>query len=574
MKFLKLLRIVRQNIRRNLDHLSLSAIGVVVGIAAFSFFLSLGVGVKQWVHSDKFLPLTKLEIIPPKKSLEQDPSKLKNPLTDEVVERIRRQPEVKEAYPKLKFSFPGLGHGGASVFGHDIHIEFLGDGIDPKLVQDQKDFNCGSKQKNCLFKDWWAEEQPKKQCRCDGDCPEGRKCIGRTHACAECDTDTECGAGNICDPLTRLCIPELKCWPDDPMVRDQAGKVVKDEFGRPTRKKKKKHADCWNVIGRFRCDEDRSRCTPHCRFHDDCGPGYYCDKQITHTCYRAVPALVSQYIIEIYNGSVAPGRGWTRIDRNTIDQFLGMTFTAKLGESVIGAERSSRTSLTRRVQLIGVSDKAIPIGVTVPIGYAKRWNRYFADRGPDGAELEEYKYKHYTSVVVWLKSRSAVNRFSDYIKKVGYELEDNKAETVGLLVTIVTILLTIVSAFIVIISAINISHTYYMLISERRREIGILRAVGASRWDIRRIFLSEAFVLGLVSGVTGLSVGFGLTKLVDLINVKWIPYFPFKPVSYFAFTWWLCALAVAFAVVFCLAGAFLPANQAARMEPASALTAQ
>lgn len=572
MKAPKLLRIVGQNIQRNLSHLSLSAIGIVAGIAAFSFFLALGVGVKNWVHSDNFLPLNKLEVVPPKKALEQDPAKLKNPITKEVVERIRQRPEVEQAYPKMRFAFPGLGHGGSSVFGHDIHIEFIGDGIDPDLVSGQRDFSCGDKYDECKFKDWWAIEQPDELCRSDADCAKGKPCVPKTGTCAQCESDDECGKAERCDPHTRICIADAKCWPNDRYVKTQQGETVKDEFGRPKRKRGKRNADCWEVSGRYRCDMQTNQCTNHCHNDGQCGPGYYCDKQLTHTCYRAIPGIVSHYIIEMYNGSVAPGRGWTRIDEDTIDQFLGMTFTAKLGESVIGGAASTSKPLERHVQLIGISDKAIPIGITVPLGYVKRWNRYFSHKGPGGKSTEPHKFKHFTSVVVWVKNKSLVHEFTSYIKELGFELEDNNAETVGLLITIVTLLLSIVSGFIVLISAINISHTYYMIISERRWEIGVLRAVGGSRWDIRSIILGEAFLLGLVSGGAGLGVGYGLSAMVDFINTHWVPYFPFKPASYFDFPWWLCAVSVGFGVAFCLAGAFFPANRAARMEPAAALS--
>jgi len=568
----KLARIVSQNMRRNMGHMALSAIGIIAGIAAFSFFLALGLGVRHWVHSDNFLPLTKLEVIPPKKSLEKDPSKLKTPINDALVTQIRNRKEVRDAYPKMRFAFPGMGHGGKGLFGHDIHIEFIGDGIDPHLVKDHKGFSCGGKQKDCAFKDWWAIEQPKHQCRDNHDCPSAKPCLATTHSCAQCSCDADCGKANTCDPITKICIPALKCWPNDPYIRNQAGKIVKDEFGRPAHKKGHKDADCWRISSRFRCDTTRNRCTNACVYDDQCGPGYYCDKGLTHTCYRAIPALVSQYLIELYNGSVAPGRGWSQIDDKTVSQFLGLTFTAELGESVIGGAAINVKSLQRRIQLIGISDRAIPLGVTVPIGYVKRWNKYFSRKDAHGVSLEPFKFKHYTSVVVWLKDKSKVSSFTRFIKKLGFELSDNKAETVGLLITIVTILLSIVSAFIVLISAINISHTYYMLISERRWEIGVMRAVGASRWDIRNIILGEAAVLGLASGIAGLATGIGLARLVDVINQKWVPYFPFKPHTYFHFSWWLILFSLAFATLFCVAGAFLPANRAARMEPADALT--
>ena len=69
---------------------------------------------------------------------------------------------------------------------------------------------------------------------------------------------------------------------------------------------------------------------------------------------------------------------------------------------------------------------------------------------------------------------------------------------------------------ILIISAINIAHTYYMIIADRRREIGVMRAVGANRWDIRILFIGEASVLGLIGGTIGLAIGVTIVLLAVL----------------------------------------------------------
>jgi ABC-type antimicrobial peptide transport system permease subunit len=110
-----------------------------------------------------------------------------------------------------------------------------------------------------------------------------------------------------------------------------------------------------------------------------------------------------------------------------------------------------------------------------------------------------------------------------------------------------------------------------MLISERRREIGILRAVGASRTDVKKIILCEAAVIGAVGGTVGIGVGVAAARIIDFLSAKFVPDFPFKPTTYFLFTPELLVGALGFAVAFCVVGAFFPARQAAAMQPAQAL---
>jgi ABC-type antimicrobial peptide transport system permease subunit len=111
-----------------------------------------------------------------------------------------------------------------------------------------------------------------------------------------------------------------------------------------------------------------------------------------------------------------------------------------------------------------------------------------------------------------------------------------------------------------------------MLISDRRREIGILRAVGATKADIRRIFLGEAAAVGAVAGAIGILLGVLASLIIDFLSRRFVPEFPFKPDSYFLFTPALLGGALVFAVIFCVLGAYLPARRAAELQPAQALT--
>ncbi|MFH1130525.1 MAG: FtsX-like permease family protein, partial [Pseudomonadota bacterium] len=130
------------------------------------------------------------------------------------------------------------------------------------------------------------------------------------------------------------------------------------------------------------------------------------------------------------------------------------------------------------------------------------------------------------------------------------------------------------SIIIVLISAINIAHTFMMMIADRRREVGILRAVGATKGHIRGVILGEAAVVGAFSGILGLALAYGAAALCDWFSANRVPDFPFKPETYFEFSLSLVAVSLVFAVLFCLLGALLPAQRAARMSPSEALSSR
>ena len=74
-----------------------------------------------------------------------------------------------------------------------------------------------------------------------------------------------------------------------------------------------------------------------------------------------------------------------------------------------------------------------------------------------------------------------------------------------------TLLLGAVGSISLTVGGIGVMNVMLMSVAERRREIGVRRALGANRGDIRTQFLIESVVLALVGGVVGLALGFGVT---------------------------------------------------------------
>jgi putative ABC transport system permease protein len=129
-----------------------------------------------------------------------------------------------------------------------------------------------------------------------------------------------------------------------------------------------------------------------------------------------------------------------------------------------------------------------------------------------------------------------------------------------------------IGALALLVASIGIANTMVMAVYERTREIGILKAIGASPADIRRLFVAESAFIGLVGGVAGIVLGWllglGLNRLI--LAVMWWQELPVRG-TFFVVNAWLIVLALAFAIVVGLLSGLYPASRAARLDPIEAL---
>ena len=115
-------------------------------------------------------------------------------------------------------------------------------------------------------------------------------------------------------------------------------------------------------------------------------------------------------------------------------------------------------------------------------------------------------------------------------------------------------------------------HVFALLVMIRRREIGVMRAVGASRGEIRLLLITEAAVVGFAAGACGLVGAAVLAWAADRALISGLPDFPFKPESFFAFDPWLIAAGLGLAVVSCVLGSLAPSLRATGPDPAEVLS--
>jgi ABC-type lipoprotein export system ATPase subunit/ABC-type antimicrobial peptide transport system permease subunit len=130
----------------------------------------------------------------------------------------------------------------------------------------------------------------------------------------------------------------------------------------------------------------------------------------------------------------------------------------------------------------------------------------------------------------------------------------------------ITIVLVAFAAISLVVSLIMIGIITYISVMERTREIGVLRALGARKKDISRVFNAETFIIGTFSGLLGIGIAYLLTiptnhvlyNLTELENVAQL-----NPVHAFGL--------VVVSVCLTMLGGFIPAKMAAKKDPVIAL---
>lgn len=108
----------------------------------------------------------------------------------------------------------------------------------------------------------------------------------------------------------------------------------------------------------------------------------------------------------------------------------------------------------------------------------------------------------------------------EQVKELGYagSSEEQMTGLFNEMINILTYALSGIATVSLIVSSIMILVVLYISVMERVKEIGILKSIGARKKDIRRIFLWEAFLIGVFSGTLGCMASYGLVKLINRVT--------------------------------------------------------
>ena len=187
-----------------------------------------------------------------------------------------------------------------------------------------------------------------------------------------------------------------------------------------------------------------------------------------------------------------------------------------------------------------------------------------------------------TYISFYFKSFEEKEHFKEFIEKYNEKVKENGeddkeinyTDATGILMgsvkTIVNAVTYVLIAFIsisLIVSSMMIGIITYISVYERTKEIGILRAIGASKRNISSIFNAETFIIGLLSGLFGIGVTYILIPIINSVIHKFTGNIPLNATFYLSNAIKLVILSIVLTII----GGLIPAKSASKKDPVIAL---
>jgi putative ABC transport system permease protein len=190
-----------------------------------------------------------------------------------------------------------------------------------------------------------------------------------------------------------------------------------------------------------------------------------------------------------------------------------------------------------------------------------------------GAVRARGSMRTYATLMARISDPSKVQGVEDAIRKMGFRTLSILDASQGLrrFFTVLDLFLGIFGSLALVVASLGIINTLVMAVLERRREIGILKAIGASDGDVEKLFFAQAGAMGLVGGILGVLVGRAIGAAINYGTGVYLRRHQLPSETVWSAPLWLVGAAVLFAVLVSLASGLYPARRAARLDPVEAL---
>ena len=280
--------------------------------------------------------------------------------------------------------------------------------------------------------------------------------------------------------------------------------------------------------------------------------------------------LIFKNTIQVRSGGILIGEGLA--DRLRVRVGDQVTLIAPFQDNknpLSLANAETRSFTVKGIFRLGMSDFD---GVLALINLPQAQSLYHMNHKVTGLSM---RFQNVDDAQAWAYKMREI--FSmDYVIRSWYDMNHNFFQALKVEKSMMTILL----ALIILVAAFNIISTLIMVVMEKTKDIGILRAIGATRASIRKIFMIQGFsigFLGVVAGaILGVVISFNLNPISEFIkNTTGLEVFPSDIYFFDRIPAEIhvedVTVIVAFALMASILAAFYPAHRAAKLNPIEAL---
>ena len=248
-------------------------------------------------------------------------------------------------------------------------------------------------------------------------------------------------------------------------------------------------------------------------------------------------------------------------------EILGQTLRLVLTK---WTEDGTPVNKTVNLKIVGILEEARgeqDSALFVNLDEVTAWNEWMM------GQRINYNRRGYDQLLVRVDSPDKAAEIAEAITNMGYQANtpQSMVEGINSFFVVLQVVFGGIGAISLLVAAIGIANTMAMAILERTREIGLMKAVGATNSDVLRIFLGEAAGIGFIGGLGGVAIGWLGSWLLNTVATTFMPSNPYGTQLATATPPWLPVFALVFATLVGVISGLYPSLRAATLVPVDAL---
>ncbi len=280
------------------------------------------------------------------------------------------------------------------------------------------------------------------------------------------------------------------------------------------------------------------------------------------------PAVISRKLLDLYNFTIAIPQNIPTISEETL---LGKDITLYPNYSTFFPSYSSPKD-SIKLEIVGFSDKVNLLGITLSSKTVQELNKKYAGNQSE-TEISSGSHEFFVELYVETTSEEKTTQVAKEIEELGYSTSyyQKDIKDIESKLKYLTISLGTISAIILIITALAIISTLLATISERRKQFGLFRALGATKHHIKKLILLESGIIAVAGSIIGSIIGIFFAQMLNSFSLKNLAQTSLIPDALFNINFKIILFANIFGILICLISAYIPALSASKISPIEAI---